>query len=93
VSDSEGGGDSRFMTGFLVGFVVGVLICLGVGGSFLFVGSSHRRANQARMDAIRAEEAALRERDAARRLLEVREAAARAAQKQAAQNEKDKGSR
>jgi hypothetical protein len=37
MSDNEGG-DSRFMSGFLIGFVVGVLVCIGVGGTFVPVG-------------------------------------------------------
>ena len=36
MSENEGG-DSRFMSGFLIGFVVGVLVCVGVGGTFLVV--------------------------------------------------------
>ncbi len=31
------GGDSRFLSGFLLGFLAGVLICLGIGGSFIVI--------------------------------------------------------
>src|SRR5947207_1838589 len=37
MSESTGDGDSRFMSGFLIGFVVGVLICLGAGAAYFFV--------------------------------------------------------
>ncbi len=59
------GGDSRFLSGFLLGFLAGVLICLGVGGSFLFVTvrrqvaqerEMHERAVQAEAEARRAVE-------------------------------------
>jgi hypothetical protein len=66
MSENEGG-DSRFMTGFLVGFVVAVLICLGVGGSFLLVGVSHRNAA--------AEEAMMAEREARERAMQARQQA------------------
>jgi hypothetical protein len=57
MGENEGGGDSRFMTGFLVGFIVGVLICIGVGGTF-FVVSGQRSAmaeRRARDRAMQAE--------------------------------------
>ena len=38
------GGDSRFLGGFLLGFLAGVLICLGVGGSLLVVTIRNQRA-------------------------------------------------
>src|SRR5215470_9272208 len=54
MGESEGGGDSKFMSGFLVGFVVGVLVCLGVGGSFMLVSTRHNLAAQAAMEEARA---------------------------------------
>ncbi len=63
MSENEGG-DSRFMTGFLIGFVVGVLICLGVGGTFFVVSVQRRQAmevERAMHEARAAEEIARRE--------------------------------
>jgi hypothetical protein len=91
MSENEGG-DSRFMTGFLVGFVVGVLVCLGAGGSYFMVARQHQAAasaemERARMDAVRAEEMARKEAEAARALADA-EAKAR---RRAEEAEKDKG--
>jgi hypothetical protein len=52
MSNNEGG-DSRFMSGFAVGFVAGVLLCLGAGGVFLTVQMS--RSEAARHEALAAE--------------------------------------
>src|SRR6516165_4925359 len=65
------GGDSKFMTGFLLGFLAGVLISLGVGASFLMVARQGiaREAMEARAEAERARadaEAAVRAEAAAR---------------------------
>jgi hypothetical protein len=56
------GGDSKFMTGFLLGFLVGVLICLGAGGALFVV--------RGRDESLRAREAMM-EAEAARREAEV----------------------
>jgi hypothetical protein len=37
------GGDSKFLTGLLVGFFLGVLIAVGAGGSFVFVRTQQQR--------------------------------------------------
>src|SRR5262245_2666353 len=55
MSEKEGG-DSRFLTGFLLGFLAGVLIALGVGMSFVMIGG-RREAMHARMAMLEAEEA------------------------------------
>ena len=34
---SENQSDSKFLTGFLLGVLVGALLCLGAGGSFVFI--------------------------------------------------------
>jgi hypothetical protein len=75
MAENEGGGDSKFMTGFLVGFVVGVLICVGVGGTFALVGIRSQRSMAvtearmvAEMERDRAEVAAAEARRAADRL-------------------------
>jgi hypothetical protein len=72
MSESDGsGGDSKFMTGFFVGFIVGVLICLGVGGTFLVVTRQHRMVEMERA-ARDAEMAARRSAEALRALEDVR---------------------
>jgi uncharacterized protein HemX len=65
MSENESGGDSKFMTGFVVGFVVAVLICLGVGGSLFFVGRQREMAavERARMEADRALAEAMMQRE------------------------------
>jgi hypothetical protein len=67
MSENEGGGDSKFMTGFLVGFVVGVLICLGVGASLFFVRSERQgeAVMRARLEADLALHEAAMQRDRA----------------------------
>lgn len=50
------GGESKFMTGFLLGFLVGVLICLGAGGTFFMV-RAHRTQVMVKHDLLAAEEA------------------------------------
>jgi Tfp pilus assembly protein PilX len=66
VAESEG--DSKFMKGLFVGFLLGVLIALGVGGSLAFFSR--------RQDALRVEEAqreaeiARKDAEAARKLAE-----------------------
>ena len=51
MAESEGG-DSKFMTGFLFGFLLGVLVALGVGGSFVLI---RGRGEMARARAAMAE--------------------------------------
>jgi hypothetical protein len=67
MSDDEGG-ESKSMGAFLLGFLTGVLVCLGVGGAF-FVVQSRLNLERMRMEEMRAREAmevAEMERDRAR---------------------------
>jgi hypothetical protein len=43
MSDNEGG-DSRSIGAFLLGFLTGVLVCVGIGGSFFLVMARSSRA-------------------------------------------------
>jgi hypothetical protein len=87
MSENEGG-ESRFMTGFLLGFLAGVLICLGVGGSIAFVWgrqqamtmrAAEERARMAEMEARMEADMARRNLHRAQRAVE---AAARAKEQQ-----------
>src|SRR4051812_25883844 len=68
MAESEGGGESKFLTGFLLGFLVGVVVALGVGASLVMVTSRRSEMMAARERAeleaerARAEEAALKPR-------------------------------
>lgn len=75
MSEKEGS-DSKFMLGFVTGFLVGVLIALGVGASFVVFRGRHEmmRAQMAREEAMVAREMAEMER--ARAEANAKEAAA-----------------
>src|SRR5262249_47738474 len=80
MSEKEGG-DSKFLTGFLLGFLAGVLVALGVGASLLVVGGA-RQARVARAAEMRAVEearavAAMREEEEAARAAGLAERDAR----------------
>jgi hypothetical protein len=66
------GGDSKFLTGLLLGFLVGVLIALGVGGSLVFF--------RGRQEIVRAREA-MAEAEMARAMAEEARAAQARAEK------------
>lgn len=95
MSDNEGGGDSRFMSGFLTGFVVGVLICIGVGGTLglVMVRSQSSQALMMREEAMRAEEVARASAEEAQRARQVAELerARLVDEKKRAQKAEDKG--
>jgi hypothetical protein len=81
MSENEGG-DSKFMTGFLVGFVVGVLICLGAGGSLALVWGRQQAMEMRAREAealMRAEEARAAAEEALRRVEQARKHAEKAA--------------
>jgi uncharacterized protein HemX len=73
---SEHDGDGGKTGAFLLGFLVGVLVCLGAGGTFFVVGQ-----RQTMMEAERAAHEAMAARDA-------REAAMQAAEKARAERER-----
>jgi Type II secretion system (T2SS), protein G len=64
MSEKEGG-DSKFMTGFLLGFLCGVLIALGVGASFVVFRGGRQEALHVR-EAVRDAEMARAEAEEAR---------------------------
>jgi hypothetical protein len=67
MSEQEGG-ESKSVGAFLLGFLTGVLVCLGAGGA-LFMVQSRRSLEMMRMEEMRAREAAevaAMERDRAR---------------------------
>jgi hypothetical protein len=74
MSENESG-ESRTVGAFLLGFLTGVLVCLGAGGALFLV--SGRTAMAAREEAVRAEMEAMVARDEAMRQAEraAREAA------------------
>ena len=80
---SEHEGDSGKTGAFLLGFLVGVLVCLGAGGSFFAVQARQRMTatRAAMMEAERAAHEAMAARDA-------REAAMQAAEKARAERER-----
>jgi hypothetical protein len=68
------GGESKSVGAFLLGFLTGVLVCLGAGGAFFVVQSriSMERARRAEMEAREAEDRAMMERE--RAVIEARRA-------------------
>jgi hypothetical protein len=56
MSENEGG-ESKSVGAFLLGFLTGVLVCLGAGGA-LFMVQSRRSLEMIRMEEMRAREAA-----------------------------------
>src|SRR5262245_35462681 len=44
------GSDSRFLSGFLLGFLAGVLICLGIGGGFVLFAGRQQMARTRAME-------------------------------------------
>jgi type II secretory pathway pseudopilin PulG len=80
---SEHEGDSRWMGPFVLGFVLGILVCLGVGGSLVAMMYSRGRmeaelARQAEMEARDAAEQARQRLEEERRVAEQHAAKARA---------------
>lgn len=80
-------GDSRWMSGFVTGFVLGVLVCLGVGGS-LYVVQGRRAEVLAREMQMMAEQARA-EAEQARRAAEAALRAERDARMQAEKGKKE----
>ena len=80
------GGDSKFLVGFLLGFLAGVLICLGAGGAFFMVVVQReavvtrdimREAEMARQEAQAAHDHAREQEMKAKKALEQAEEALR----------------
>jgi hypothetical protein len=92
MSDNEGG-ESKSIGAFLLGFLTGVLVCVGAGGALFMV--SGRQAMMAReaaeMDAMVAREEAMRAAEHARLEKERTEKLLREARDAKAAKDKDKG--
>jgi uncharacterized protein HemX len=98
MSENEGG-ESKWLGAFLLGFLTGVLVCIGVGGGFFFV-VQRRSMMEAEVSAMRAAEAEAMAREQAERArameqmarIEAEKAkeALRAAEKKAKEKDKDK---
>jgi hypothetical protein len=89
---SEEGGESRNVGAFLLGFLTGVLVCIGVGGGFFFVGGRRlaMQVNVARMEAEMARADAEAQRARAEAELRRAEAEARKANEAAKKPAEDK---
>ncbi len=84
---SDEGGESKTLGAFLLGFLTGVLVCIGIGGGlFMVVGRrAAMQADMARMEAEMARREAVEQRaraEAKRRLAEENERKAKEAAKE-----------
>jgi hypothetical protein len=90
MSENEGG-ESRSIGAFLLGFLTGVLVCVGAGGAFFVVQwrTGAEQARQAEMEARAAMEEAMIQRDLAEREAQRARQAHEAARKSKGKQEKE----